>query len=326
MSIDVRGRQRGSAAIGESAEDRPKPLPRQKRLQDDDDGRRPVPASRTSPNPLDRRTPPARTTPTSDPLMTPVDRRRSPAADQRDVFGSRSHARDESDSGLRYGRSRHSTLDRQDFIDRTSPQLESIRKSPLDRHREFEEDRESSDRYGASRKSPSERRSFVTERKSPLEGRRPSNVSNRKSPFEDSHFTKSHRRTPPADDRKVPTDDRQKSPVSSHWKKDRHPSVQRKESVVDVLTESAGPRESEFSDEERKHRSGRESASPHPSRRKSTSPLLKRSESTEQNPFENIGRSPSAVSKESKQKRSPDGVHKKPARRSSQVNFLLLWL
>jgi len=320
MCLDVRGRQRGSA-LGELAEERPRPLPRQKRLQDDDDGKRPVPASRASPNPLDRRTPSARTTPTDHQRLTPVDRRKSPA-DERDVFGSR-HETGEDDAGFRYGRSRRSPLDRQDFVDRTSPRLDALQKSPLGR-REFEEDRELFERYGASRKSPSERRSS-TERRSPLEERRVSSTSSRKSPFEGSKFSKSNRQTPPADDRKTPTSDRRKSPVGHQWKKDGSPSVQRKGSVVDFLTESAGVRESEGSDEERKRRAGRESASPHPRRRKSTSPSFKRSESTEKNPFEDIRRSPSAISKESRQDRNADEEHTKPTRRSSQVNILLLF-
>ena len=421
MCVDIRGRQRGSA-VGELADERPKPLPRQKRLQDDDDGKRPVPASRASLSPLDRRTP---TTPTNpDQRRTPVDQRKSPA-NERDVFGSQ-HKTDEHDLGFRYGQSRHSPLDRQDFADRTSPHLDVVRKSPLDRRefdkdresfkrysasrkspserqsstdrkspleewknpdqrrtpvdqhrspaderdvfgsqhktdenylgfrygksrrspldrqdfidqtsphldmirkspldrREFEEDRESFERYGASCKSPSERRS-TTDRKSPLEERQPSSVSSRKSPSESSKFSKSSRQTPPADDRKTPTSDWRKSPVSDKWKKDRSPVTQRKGSVVDFLTESADVRENERLDEERKHRTGRESTNPHQHRRKSTSQSLKRSESIEESPdpFENIRRSPSAISRESKQNRSADNVHTKSTRRSSQVNF-----
>ena len=310
--------------MGELSDERPKPLPRQKRLQDDDDAKRPVPASRTSPFSLDRRTP---TTLTNlDQQRTLVDRRKSPA-DERDVFGSR-HETDEHNLGFRYGQSRRSPLDRQDFIDRTSPHLDTVRKSPLDR-REFDEDTESFERYGvSSRKSPSERRSS-TDRKSPLGERRPSSVSSRKSPFESSKFSKSNRQTPPADDRKTPTSDRHKSPVNYQRRKDGSPIMQRKGSVVDFLTESSDVRENERSDEERmKYRTGRESASPHPRRRMSTSPSLKRSDSIERspNPFENIRKSPSAVSQESKQNSSADGVHTKHTRRSSQVNFSLLIL
>lgn len=321
LCLGVRGRQSGSA-LGELAEERPKPLPRQKRLQDDDDGKRPVPASRASPNPLDRRTPSARTTPTNDQRGTPVDRRRSPA-DERDVFGSR-HETGRNDPGFRYGHSRRSPLDRQDFIDRSSPHFDMPRKSPLDR-RVLEEDRESFERYGANRKSPSERRSS-TDRKSPLEEHRPSSASSRKSPSEGGKFSKSNRHTPSADDRKTPTSDSRKSPGGYQWQKGGSPSTQRKGSLVDLLTESAGVRESEGSDEERKHRAGRASASPHSRHRKSSSPSSKRSESMEKNPFDNMRRSPSAaILTESKQKRSADGVRMKPTRRSSQVKFLLLF-
>jgi len=173
----VRGRQRDSL-LGELSEDKPKPLPRQKRVQDDDDVKTPVPTSRTSPNVLDHRTPAARKTPTSDHRITPVGLRNSPA-DEREQFADR-HKTDGDDRGHGYSDSRRSPLDRHDFADRKSPHSDMFRKSPLDRS-EFEERKESFERYGASRKSPSEKLSSM-DRKSPHSD------MFQKSPLERSEF------------------------------------------------------------------------------------------------------------------------------------------
>jgi len=322
MYLDVRGRQSGSVH-GESLEHRPKPLPRQKRLLDDDDddnARAPVATVRTSQNSLDRKTPPARKTPTGDQRLTPVDWRKSPAND-RDPFAARRNVVDD-DRGYRYGESHQSPLDRRDFTDRKSPLSDIFRKSPLDR-REFEEGKESFVKHGMNRKSPSERRDYA-DRKSPLDHEPPS-MSSRKSPFDDDKHTKSNRQKSPATDRKTPTTDHRKTPVSFQRKKEDSPSVQRKGSVVDLLTESAGVRESVGSDEERKYRSGRRSGSPQSRGRKSTSPSSKRDRSTEKNPFENVRKSPGASSKASKQQRSVDGEDTRPARPSSRVSRLMMF-
>ena len=301
---DVRGRQSGAAVRG-LTDDRPKPLPRQKRLQDDDDIRPPVPASRTSPNVL-----PTRRTPT-----TPDDRRNLPA-DDGNRFADR-HDIDDDDRQHQYGESRRSPLDRRDFADRKSPHSDMFRKSPLGR-REYGEGKESFERYGTGHKSPFERLSS-TDRKSPVADRRPSSSSSRKSPFENDTFTKLSRQKSPVDDRKSPTNDRRKTPVAVQRKKENSLSEQRKGSVLDFLTESAGAKESESSEEERKYRGRRKSGSPQSRGQKSRSPSVKRSGSTEMNPFDDVCGSPKATSEASKQSRRADSLGAESGRRHSQV-------
>jgi len=360
MCLGVRGRQRDSL-LGELSEDKPKPLPRQKRLQDDDDVTTPVPASRTSPNVLDHRMPAARRTPTSDQRTTPVDRRNLPADEQ---FSDRNKI-DDDDRGHRYSDSRRSPLDRHDFTDGKSPYSDIFRRSPLDRS-EFEEEKESFERYGASRKLPSEklssaerksphsdifrkspldRRDFEEgkesferygasrkspsdkpipmDRKSPIADRRPSNTSDRKSPYEGDLFASYNRQKSPADDRKSPSlsRDLRKTPVDFQRKKESSPSTQKRGSVVDFLTESTGVKETESSDEEKKYRARHKSGSPQSRGPKSSSPSLKRSGSTEKNPFDEVCKSAGGTSKASKRNRTPDSSDVKPGRHHSQVTF-----
>ena len=356
----MRGRQRDSL-LGELSEDKPKPLPRQKRVQDDDDVKTPVPTSRTSPNVLDHRTPAARKTPTSDHRITPVGLRNSPA-DEREQFADR-HKTDGDDRGHGYSDSRRSPLDRHDFADRKSPHSDMFRKSPLDRS-EFEERKESFERYGASRKSPSEKLSTMdrksphsdmfrrspldrsefeegkesferygtsrklpaekpipTDRKSSVTDHRPSNASSRKSPYEGDTFTSYNREKSPADDRKSPGRDLRKTPVDFQRKKEGTPSAHKRGSVVDFLTDSTGVKETESSDDENKHRVQRKSSSPQSRGQNSSSPAFKRSGSTDKNPFDEIGKSPGATSKASKRNRTPESWDAKPGRQHSQVIF-----
>ena len=355
----MRGRQRDSL-LAELSEDKPKPLPRQKRLQDDDDVTTPVPASRTSPNVLDHKMPAARRTPTSDHRTTPVDRRNLPA-DERQQFGDR-HKIDDDERDHRYSDSRRSPLDRRDFTDRKSPHSDIFRRSPLDRsefeeekdsferygasrklpseklnsaerksphsdifrkspldRHDFEEGKESFERYGASRKSPSEKPTAM-DRKSPVADRRPS-TSNRKSPYADDSFTSYNRQKSPADDRKSPGRDLRKTPVDFQRKKESSPSSQKRGSVVDFLTEYTGVKETETSDEEKKYRTRHKSGSPQSRGPKSSSPSLKRSGSTDKNPFDEVCKSPGGTSKSSKRNRTPDSSDIKPGRRHSQVTF-----
>jgi len=309
----VRGRQSGSgSALGNLSEERPKPLPRQKRLQDDDDDVKP--ASRTSPNVLDRKTPPARTTPTSDQRLTPVDRRKSPA-DDRDQFVSR-HRLDDSDQAYR-----RSPLGRNSSTDRRSPRSDVLQTLPKDKYK-LEEGREPLDRYGASRKSPSDRLDSPV-RNTPLSDRQQPRALSRKSSVEGDTFNRSYdRQKSPVDDRKTPSStDRRKTPVDFQRKKDgSSPSTRRKSSQLDLLMESTGVKEGENSDEEKRYRDQRKSDSPQSRGRKSVSPSVKRSESTEKNPFDNIHQFPEAVSKASKHSRSSDSSGAKPARRRSQVS------
>jgi len=316
MCLGVRGRQRDSL-LGELSEDKPKPLPRQKRLQDDDDVTTPVPASRTSPNVLDHRMPAARRTPTSDQRTTPVDRRNLPADEQ---FSDRNKI-DDDDRGHRYSDSRRSPLDRHDFTDGKSPYSDIFRRSPLDRS-EFEEEKESFERYGASRKSPSDK-PIPMDRKSPIADRRPSNTSDRKSPYEGDLFASYNRQKSPADDRKSPSlsRDLRKTPVDFQRKKESSPSTQKRGSVVDFLTESTGVKETESSDEEKKYRARHKSGSPQSRGPKSSSPSLKRSGSTEKNPFDEVCKSAGGTSKASKRNRTPDSSDVKPGRHHSQVTF-----
>ena len=317
MCLDVRGRQSGSA-LGQLSEDRPKPLPRQKRLQDDDNDVKPaLLSSRTSPNVLDRKTPPMRKTPTTDQRITPVDLHKSPA-DNRDPFASR-YKMDDNDKHYGHGESRHSPLSRHGSSDRKSPHSDVYQMSPKDRY-EFEERKESFDRYGASRKSPSDRLDSA-DRNMPLSGRRPSGALSRKSTLEGDKFMQHDRQKSPVDDRKTPTSDRRKTPVDFQWKKEESASTRRKGSVYDFLTESTGVKESEISDEDKKHGDRRMSGSPRSRGRKSVSPSSKRSESTEKNPFENIHKFPGITSKASRKNRSSDSLDTSPARPHSQVRF-----
>jgi len=322
MCLDVRGRQ-SSSALGQLSEDRPRPLPRQKRLQDDDIDVKPaVLSNRTSPNVLDRKTPPMRKTPTNDQRMTPVDRRRSPA-DDRNPFAIR-HKMDDNDQHYRRGESRHSPLGRHSSTDRTSPHSDVYQTLPKDRY-EFEERKEPFDRYGASRKSPSDRLDSA-DRNTPLSGRRPSGALSRKSTLEGDTFTQYDRQKSPVDDRKTPTSNHRKTPVDFQRKKDDSASTQRKGSVYDFLTESTGVKESENSDEDKKYRDRRMSGSPRSRGRKSVSPSSKRSESTEKNPFENIHKFPGITSKASRKNRSSDSLDRSPARPHSQVRFRFAFL
>ena len=314
ICADVRGRQLGSAA-GVSAEDRPKPLPRQKRLQDDDDLKSPIPASRTSPhlkspvpasrpspNVLDHKMLPTRKTPTNSQQVAPDDRRNLPA-DDRDLLADRHQIHDD-DREHRYSESRRSPLDRHDFTDRKSPYSGVLRKSPLDR-REFESGKELFEGYGASRKSPTEGLGAV-EGKSPLADRRPSSVSRGKSPFEGDVITKAVHQKSPADDRKSPMRDLRKTPVSFQRTREDSLSTQRKGSVVDLLTESTGVKERESSDEKKDYRARRKSGSP-----QTRGPSVKRSGSTEKNPFDNIRKSPgAAVTQASKHGRTDRSPHR----------------
>ena len=312
MCLDVRGRQLGSA-FDDLVEDRPKPLPRQKHLQGDDDVRLPVPASRTSPNVLDHK---MRKTPTDRQPITPTDWRNSPAGD-RDQFANR-HNFDNNDRSHRYGESRRSPIDRRDFADRKSPHSDMFRKSPLDRH-EFEEEKEELfQSYDARQKSPSERLGSAGT-KSPLADRRQSSTLRRQSSFEDDTTTKFDRQKSPGSNRKSPVRDRRKTPVGFQQKAEGSPSAQRKGSVIDFLTESTGVKENASSDEEQKHRARKKSGSPQLRGRKSTSPSSKRSESTEKNPFDNVCKSPGATSRISRQNRSTDGLDTKPSHSRSQV-------
>jgi len=314
LCSDVRGRQPASA-LGELSEDRPKPLPRQKRLQEDDDDERPaVHASRTSPNLLDRKTP-TRRTPTGEQRMTPVDRHKSPA-DDRDPFASR-HRMDDNDRSYQRGESRHSPLGRNSFTDRKSPRSDEFRMLPRNKY-ELEEGKDSFDGHGASRKSPSGRRDSA-ERNTPLSDRQLSSAFSRKTSLEGDKFMKYDRQKSPVDDRKTPTSDRRRTPVSFRQKKEESPVARRKGSVLDLLTDSTGVKESENSDEEKEFRDRRKSGSLQSRGRKSTSPSSKRSESVEKNPFEDIRKFPGTTSKASKQNRSSESLDRKPARPRSQV-------
>jgi len=288
----VRGRHPNESTI-----DRPRPLPRQKRLsqdQDDDDAKPLTPTGRSA---IDRRTPPS----TNDQRLTPrtpTSQRRSPA-DDRDVYGSRY---DTSNSESR----------RHDFCDRQSPHFDVFRRSPQDR-RELSDERESSERYPASRKSPKS----SSDRNSPAGDHRLSNSSSRKSPLEGSRFTKSGQHSSSSTDQR-------KTPLMFQQQNRDRLSPQRKGSVVDFLTEPGGLREDEVSDEERTHRVRRKSGSPYS---RGTSPSMKRSESTEKNPFDDIRRrSPAAVPEVPSQNRGADSVRPKPARRSLQVDDIVLMM
>jgi len=355
MSLDVHGRQRDSL-LGESAEGRPKPLPRQMRLQDDDDVKPPVPAARTSPrktptsdqrvtpierrrvrsgdreqfadddddhsrqsrrSPLDRhdfmpdrKMPPTRKTPTSDIRVTPTNWCQSPSNDRELLTDW--HKIDD-DRSNRDTDSRRSPLDRHDFTDRKSPLSDIFHKSPLDRH-EIEESKESFRRYDASKRTPSDRPSS-TDRKSPVADRQPSGATSQKSPFENGMLFNPQKL--PADDRKTPIADRRKTSVNFQYKNENSPSTQRKGSVVDFLTESADVKETENSDGVKKYRTRRKSGSPQPHGQMSRSPSLKRSESTEKNPFDDVCKSPVAAARTSKQN-SLDG---KSHRHNKQVIF-----
>lgn len=308
----MRGRQSGSgSALGDFSEERPKPLPRQKRLQDDDDDVKPT--SRTSPNVLDRKTPPTRRTPT-----TPVDRRKSPA-DDRDPFVSR-HRLDDNDQLYRHGESRRSPLDRNSSMDRKSPHSDVFQTLRKDKYKKFDEGGESYDRYGASRKSPSDTLHSPVSRTLLSDRQQPSPLA-RKSSVEHDKFNRLHdRQKSPVDDRKTPTSDCRKTPVDFQQRKDSSsPSTWRKSSQLDLLMESTGGKESENSDEEKQCRERRHSGSPQSRGRKSISPSLRRSESTEKNPFESIHKLPATVSKVSRHSRSSDSLDAQPARPHSQV-------
>jgi len=390
--LDVARRQRGSI-LGESSDDRPRPLPRQKRLQDDDDikpaaaATRPA-SGRPSPSALDRHTPPSSNTPTA----VAADRRRSPADDRQPVGDDRrrTHFGDDEGAAFRYGDRQHSPFGGRDSVDAKSPQLHDLlRRTPPatktptndEQHTKHGERRDrdrtpSGDRLdfddagrsylsGKSGRSPLDRGDsvdgpggsggahhdaflqkssrkkhevdkervlldrFAASSKRTDDRKSPSNLSSRKSPLDDGQRTKSIRQTSPVDSRRTtPVDDYRKTPVDSQQRKmSDSPSAQprKKGSVVDILTGSAaGLTDREGSEyHEKKARARRDSGSPEPRGRKSVSPSLRRAESTERNPFENIGKSPTTTTAEEtsfKSRKAADGAVMKPTRRSSQVN------